>query len=89
MTQGNMRRGKGEPILRLQGIGKQFGAVTALENIELEVNAGEVVALVGDNGAGKSTLVKVLACTSRHPAPSNISAKRYRWTTRARRWRWA
>ena len=61
MTQGNMRRGKGEPILRLQGIGKQFGAVTALENIELEVNAGEVVALVGDNGAGKSTLVKVLA----------------------------
>ena len=45
----------------MSGISKQFGAVTALEDIELEVHAGEVVALVGDNGAGKSTLVKVLA----------------------------
>lgn len=52
---------KGDLILRLKGIGKQFGAVTALSNIELDVRAGEVVALVGDNGAGKSTLVKVLA----------------------------
>jgi len=48
-------------LLKLEGISKQFGAVTALEDIELEVHAGEVVALVGDNGAGKSTLVKVLA----------------------------
>ena len=52
---------KGDVLLRLQGIGKQFGAVTALDDIEMEVRAGEVVALVGDNGAGKSTLVKVLA----------------------------
>ncbi|MFT4305739.1 MAG: ATP-binding cassette domain-containing protein [Microbacterium sp.] len=50
-----------EPILRLSGVGKRFGAVQALSGIDLEVHAGEVVALVGDNGAGKSTLVKVLA----------------------------
>ena len=50
-----------EPVLRLRGICKRFGAVAALTDIDLDVAAGEVVALVGDNGAGKSTLVKVLA----------------------------
>jgi D-xylose transport system ATP-binding protein len=51
----------GEVVLSLRGISKNFGAVSALTNIDLDVRAGEVVALVGDNGAGKSTLVKVLA----------------------------
>ncbi len=51
----------GEVVLSLKGISKNFGAVSALTDIDLEVRAGEVVALVGDNGAGKSTLVKVLA----------------------------
>lgn len=50
-----------QPVLRLSGISKNFGAVSALTDIDLEVYPGEVVALVGDNGAGKSTLVKTLA----------------------------
>ncbi|RAJ31213.1 D-xylose transport system ATP-binding protein [Kitasatospora sp. SolWspMP-SS2h] len=51
----------GETVLALRGISKRFGAVQALTGIELEVRAGEVLALVGDNGAGKSTLVKTIA----------------------------
>jgi simple sugar transport system ATP-binding protein/D-xylose transport system ATP-binding protein len=47
--------------LQLSGISKSFGAVAALTDVELTVDAGQVVAIVGDNGAGKSTLVKVLS----------------------------
>ncbi|MDT0158795.1 ATP-binding cassette domain-containing protein [Microbacterium sp. ARD32] len=59
-----------EPVLSIRGISKGFGAVRALTDIDLDVYAGEVVALVGDNGAGKSTLVKILAGV--HPADSGI-----------------
>ena len=53
--------GGGAPLLQLRGITKTFGAVRALDNVDLDVSAGEVVALVGDNGAGKSTLIKTVS----------------------------
>jgi D-xylose transport system ATP-binding protein len=54
------RRG-GIPLLECRGICKQFGAVEALADVDFDVYAGEVVALVGDNGAGKSTLIKAIS----------------------------
>src|SRR5690349_2261226 len=50
-----------KPVLELKGIGKEFGAIRALHDVDLRVLPGEVVGLMGDNGAGKSTLVKVIA----------------------------
>ncbi|MDB5551852.1 MAG: sugar transporter ATP-binding protein, partial [Rhizobium sp.] len=58
----DMQQGRPSPrdvVLSLRDVSKNFGAVSALTNIDLDVHAGEVVALVGDNGAGKSTLVKI------------------------------
>jgi D-xylose transport system ATP-binding protein len=51
----------GAPLLECRGICKQFGAVEALVDVDFDVYAGEVVALVGDNGAGKSTLIKAIS----------------------------
>ena len=49
------------PLLRLQRVSKNFGPVQALVDVDFDVRAGEVTALVGDNGAGKSVLIKCIA----------------------------
>lgn len=48
-------------LLELQGITKSFGAIHALNGIDLTIRPGEAVGLMGDNGAGKSTLMKIIA----------------------------
>ncbi|MBV8142391.1 MAG: sugar ABC transporter ATP-binding protein, partial [Verrucomicrobia bacterium] len=51
---------KGTMVLEARNIVKRYGHVTALDGANLELRAGEVLAVIGDNGAGKSTMVKVL-----------------------------
>jgi simple sugar transport system ATP-binding protein len=48
-------------LLELRGIAKHFGAIEALKGVDLTLEPGEVLGLMGDNGAGKSTLVKIIA----------------------------
>src|SRR3981081_3575844 len=50
-----------EPILELEGVYKRFAGVVALNNVDISVYPGEVLALIGENGAGKSPLMKILS----------------------------
>jgi simple sugar transport system ATP-binding protein len=50
-----------KPLLEMRSVSKYFGSVNALQEVSLEVNAGEVTCVLGDNGAGKSTLIKILS----------------------------
>ncbi|MFD2758137.1 ATP-binding cassette domain-containing protein [Gulosibacter faecalis] len=54
------------PLVDLLGVGKRYGNIIALRDIDLEVSAGEVTCVLGDNGAGKSTLIKVIAGLHQH-----------------------
>jgi ABC-type sugar transport system ATPase subunit len=58
---GGLRTDTSEPLLRLRGITKRFGAVQALTAVDLDIPVGQVTALAGDNGAGKSVLIKCIS----------------------------
>ena len=88
-------------VLRVEHIAKRFGALTALHDVNMRLNKGEVLGLIGDNGAGKSTLMKII-CGYHRPTPdgSSSTARRSRCarsTTPARSastpctriWRWS
>jgi simple sugar transport system ATP-binding protein len=55
----------GKVVLRGSGLTKSYGSISALEDVDLELRAGEILAIVGDNGAGKSTLVRILTGVTR------------------------
>ena len=49
------------PLVVAEGLGRDFGDVTALESLDLEMNGGEAVALIGHNGSGKTTALSMFA----------------------------
>jgi ABC-type sugar transport system ATPase subunit len=61
----------GEPVLSVRHLVKRFGGLTAVDDVSLDIHAGEVVGLVGDNGAGKSTLIKCVSGVH-HPDGGSI-----------------
>lgn len=65
-----------EPLLRAKGLAKSFPGVRALRGVDLDLQAGEVHALLGENGAGKSTLIRLLAGIHRPDAGDLVLAGR-------------
>jgi len=72
------------PLLELQGVSRRFGGLTAVSNVTLAVNPGEIVGLIGPNGAGKTTLVNVI--TGVHPATTGAVLFNGREVTRLAPW---
>lgn len=59
-----------EPYMRLDGVGKTFGSVIALDGVSMAIDQGRVTCVLGDNGAGKSTLIKILSGVHQHDGGS-------------------
>ena len=64
-----------EPLLRLEGVSKNFGPVQALSDVDLDIPAGEVTALIGDNGAGKSVTIKMHRRDPSRPSTGRSSGR--------------
>ena len=54
------------PLVELEGVGKDYGNILALRDVDMTVDAGRVTCVLGDNGAGKSTLIKIIAGLHQH-----------------------
>ncbi len=78
-----------EPVLSVRGATKTFGAVVALEGVDLEVRAGEVLALLGDNGAGKRRPMpdQMGSRPSTKTWPCSTTSTRRRTSSPAAKWR--
>jgi ABC-type sugar transport system ATPase subunit len=63
-SEGSKMENRHSPLLSVREISKYFGGVCALDKVSLDIEEGEVVALLGDNGAGKSTLIKIISGAS-------------------------
>jgi ribose transport system ATP-binding protein len=64
----------GQPVLRAQGLSKQYGPVTVLADVTLDIFPGEIHAIIGENGAGKSTFMRLLSGYA-EPSAGTLSMK--------------
>ena len=62
-----------KPLLTVRGVETFYGKIQALKGIDIDVNEGEIVTLIGSNGAGKSTLMMTICGTPRCRAGSSIT----------------
>ena len=67
------------PFLNMSAISKRFPGVVALDGVDFDVAAGEIVGLVGENGAGKSTLMKILAGIHRADSGDHRASTACQW----------